>query len=79
MKMVLAHFRPTIMMCDAALSLEMHISMKYMLETTHGGYLVLWKINENLFKKLEILKPEATDMQRLYNVFPTSILHSASI
>jgi hypothetical protein len=57
----------------------MHISMKYMLETTHGGYLVLWKINENLFKKLEILKPEATDMQRLYNVFPTSILHSASI
>lgn len=53
--------------------------MKYMLETTHGGYLVLWKINENLFKKLEILKPEATDMQRLYNVFPTSILHSASI
>ena len=42
---VIAHFRPTIMMCDTALSLSLHSSMNYMLESTKGGYLVLWKIN----------------------------------
>lgn len=51
-----AHFRPTIMMCDTSLNLSLHQSMKYLLQSTEGGYLVLWKINENLFKKLETIK-----------------------
>lgn len=75
---VLAHFRPTIMNCDTALSLTLHSSMKYMLETTKGGYLILWKINENLFKRLQEHQDEK-EIRRIYNVFPTAILHSASI
>lgn len=78
-KEAVAHFRPTIMMCDSGLSLSIHSSMKYLLETTNGGYLILWKINENLYKKLDENDPSSKSLQKIYNVFPTSILHSATI
>lgn len=80
---ILAHFRPTIMMCDVGLSLSLHGSMKWMLEATEGGYLVLWRINENLYQKLgEIDKVTDGNRQvinRVYNIFPTSILHAATV
>lgn len=40
-------------MCDISLNLCLHNSMKYMLQTTKGGYIILWKINDNFYKKLE--------------------------
>ena len=46
-EVVVGHFRPTIMMCDSSLSLDLHSSMRYMMETTKGGYIILWKLNEN--------------------------------
>lgn len=78
-EVVVGHFRPTIMMCDISLSLSLHSSMKYLVQTTKGGYIVLWKINDNLQEKLVTSEKGFKVGNKIYNIFPSTILHSASI
>lgn len=49
------------------------------MQTTKGGYIVLWKINENLQEKLDKSVGGYVMGNKVYNIFPTTILHSASI
>jgi len=57
--------RPSIMMSDTALSISINFQYSHLLQTTHGGYVIFWKMDTILLKLLE------RKQQKINNTTPT--------
>jgi hypothetical protein len=70
-------FKPQIIMCDAGLSLGLHMDGRHLLQATRGGYLVLWDVDPVL-AYLES-KEGKKGKGREYSTFPKLCDHTAAI
>lgn len=46
--MVLVHFAPIILTCQAALMLSINYERQYFTQSSEGGYIIFWDIDEKI-------------------------------
>ena len=66
--------KPTTIMCDSPLSFEVNDNMTHLLQTTKGGYVIVWDLDivyEAFWKR--------SGRDREYNMFPVLSDHSVAI